>query len=216
MGKVTFANSKINETISGERQRYQSHITSAGVFETGPLAAETADNLKDSAAYVETILREAIGTAQRHLALGERVTIDGLCRLEIAAEGSSPSEDAPWDPAANRLVVNAIAYDAVKFAAKDLVPENVLKPVQIQLLGAQDATTFEQNAVVRGHTLLCQGRVRPRGDDVRPRRRDGAARLPQAGDARRGGSRRAQADAHERAFAGVRSDGGDHARGRDP
>ena len=54
--------------------------------------------------------------------------------------------------------VEGLAYDAVKFAAKDLVPENVLKPVQIQLLGAQDATTFEQNAVVRGHTLLCQGK----------------------------------------------------------
>ena len=158
MGKVTFANSKVNETISGESQKYRSHITSAGVFDTGSLAAETADNLKDSAAYVETVLREATNVSKKHLAMGERVTIDGLCRLEIAAEGASPAEDAPWDPAVNRLVVNAIAYDAVKLAAKDIVPENVLKPVQIQLLGSQDATTFEQNAVVKGHTLLCQGK----------------------------------------------------------
>ena len=50
MGKVTFANSKGNETISGDSRKWQSHITSAGVFDTGPLAAETADNLKDSAA----------------------------------------------------------------------------------------------------------------------------------------------------------------------
>ena len=158
MGKVTFANSKVNETISGDSRKWQSHITSAGVFGTGSLAAEVAENLKDSAAYVETVLREATNVSKKHLAMGERVTIDGLCRLEIAAEGASPAEDAPWDPAANRLVVNAIAYDAVKFAAKDIVPENVLKPVQIQLLGSQDATTFEQNAVVKGHTLLCQGK----------------------------------------------------------
>ena len=158
MGKVTFANSKVNETISGESQKYRSHITSAGVFDTGSLAAEVAENLKDSAAYVETVLREATNDSKKHLAIGERVTIDGLCRLEIAADGASPAEDSPWDPATNHLVVNAIAYDGVKFAAKDLVPENVLKPVAIQLLGAQDATTFEQNAVVKGHTLLCQGK----------------------------------------------------------
>jgi len=30
--------------------------------------------------------------------------------------------------------------------------------VSIQLLGAQDATTFEQNCVVKGHTLLLQGK----------------------------------------------------------
>ena len=158
MGKVTFANSIVCGAISGESQKYQSHITSAGVFDTGSLAAEVAENLKDSAAYVETILREATNVSKRHLALGERITIDGLCRLEIGAEGASPSEDSPWDPAANKLVVNAIAYDGVKFAAKDIVPENVLKPVQVQLLGAQDQTTFEQNAVVKGHTLLGQGK----------------------------------------------------------
>ena len=158
MGKVTFANSKVNETISGESQKYRSHITSAGVYDTGSLAAEVAENLKDSAAYVETILHEATNASKKHLALGERVTIDGLCRLEIAADGASPSEDSPWNPAVNHLVVNAIPYDGVKFAAKDIVPENVLKPVAIQLLGSQDATTFEQNAVAKGHTLLCQGK----------------------------------------------------------
>ena len=157
MAKVTFANTKCCEAVTGDG-KYQSHVTSAGVCDTDTLAAETADNLKDSAAYVETVLREATNVSKKHLAMGERVTIDGLCRLEIAAEGASPAEDAPWDPAVNRLVVNAIAYDAVKLAAKDIVPENVLKPVQIQLLGSQDATTFEQNAVVKGHTLLCQGK----------------------------------------------------------
>ena len=91
MGKVTFANSIVCGAISGESQKYQSHITSAGVFDTGSLAAEVAENLKDSAAYVETILREATNVSKRHLALGERVTIDGLCRLEIAAGGAAVS-----------------------------------------------------------------------------------------------------------------------------
>ena len=59
MGKVTFANSKVNETISGDSRKWQSHITSASVFGTGSLATEVAENLKDSAAYVETVLREA-------------------------------------------------------------------------------------------------------------------------------------------------------------
>ena len=69
MGKVTFANSKVNETISGENQKYRSHITSAGVFDTRPLAAEVAENLKDSAAYVETVLREATNVSKKHLAM---------------------------------------------------------------------------------------------------------------------------------------------------
>ena len=45
----------------------------------------------------------------------------------------------------------------VRDAANDLRPVNVLKPVTVQLLGVQDATTYEQNAVVKGHTGLCQG-----------------------------------------------------------
>jgi len=156
--QVTYANTKVSDSIAGSTPCYQSHITSGGTFTTDELAAETAENLKDSSAYIGTVLRETTNVAKKHLKEGERVTIDGLVRLELNAEGSAAAEDVPWDPATNRLVVSAIAYDAVKNAAKDLVPENVLKPVSIQLLGAQDATTFEQNAVVKGHTLLLQGK----------------------------------------------------------
>lgn len=158
MGNLTFTNTKISEAVVGENQLFQSHITSAGVCDTGTLAAETAANLKDSAAYVETILKEVSAIAKEHLRLGERVTIDNICRLELQAEGSAIAEDSPWDPATQALVVKAIPYDAVKFAIADLTPENNLKPVQIQLLGAQDETTLEQNVIHKGHTLLCQGR----------------------------------------------------------
>ena len=155
---LTFTNSKISEAVVGEKQMYRSSLTSAGVCDTDTLAAESAANLKDSAAYIATVIKEATRVARKHLQIGERVTIDGLCRLEIAADGSFEHEDDPWNPEKNHLIVNAIPYDAIKLAAKDLVPENTLKPVSIQLLGAQDETTLEQNAVIKGHTLLLQGR----------------------------------------------------------
>ena len=157
MAKVTFANSKCCEQVTGNGV-YQSHVTSAGVCDTDTLAADVAANLKDSAAYIATVLREAGHSANKFLKEGQRVVIDGICRLEINAEGSAPAEDSPWDPKENRLVVNAIANAAVRDAAKDIVPENVLKPVAIQLLGAQDQTTLEQNAVTKGNTLLLHGK----------------------------------------------------------
>ena len=52
------------------------YITSAGVYDTGSLAAEVVENLKDSAAYVETVLREATDVSKKHLAIGERT--DGI------------------------------------------------------------------------------------------------------------------------------------------
>ena len=157
MAKVTFANTKCCEAVTGDG-KYQSHVTSAGVCDTDTLAADVAENLKDSGAYIATVLREAGVSARKFLKEGQRVVIDGVCRLEIAAEGSAPSEDTPWNPDENRLVVNAIANAAIRDAAKDIIPENVLKPVAIQLLGAQDQTTLEQNAVVKGNVLLLQGK----------------------------------------------------------
>ena len=157
MDIVTFTNTKVNGAICDE-QKYQSHVTSSGVCDTEKLAHEIAENLKDSAAYVGSVFGELAKTIKAHLQLGERVTLDGICRLELVPEGAADTEDAPWDPKRNRLVVNAIAYDAVKYAAKDIVPVNTLKPITIQLLGAQDETTLEQDAVTKGNRLLCQGK----------------------------------------------------------
>lgn len=157
MASITFTNTRVNGSIC-EEQKYQSHVTSSGVCSTETVTTEAAGNLKDSAAYLGSVFGEVAKIVKEHLQLGERVTLDGICRLELAAEGSADTEDAPWDPKRNRLVVNAIAYDAVKYAAKDIVPENTLKPVTIQLLGAQDETTLEQDAVTKGNRLLCQGK----------------------------------------------------------
>ena len=154
---VTFTNNRIDSAICAE-QKYQSKVNPAGVVETSDLAAEVAENLKDSASYVEGVLKELNAVAAMKLAQGERVLLDGLCRLELMSEGSFATEDEPWDILRHRIVVRAIPYDAIKSAAKDVVPVNTLSPVTIRLLGAQDAVTLEQNAVTIGNTLLCQGK----------------------------------------------------------
>lgn len=157
MNKNTFSCTQVCDAISPDKGLWQPHLSSAGVCETGTLVSEVADTTKDNAAFVRGYLSILTDSIKRHLALGERVTIDGLCRFEIYPEGSLPAVDAPWDPTRNRLVVSCIPYDAVKNAAADIAPENTMKPVTVQLLGSQDGTTREQNAVTKGNVLLCQG-----------------------------------------------------------
>ena len=157
MNKNTFSCTQVCDAIAPDKGLWQPHLSSAGVCETGTLIGEVAEQTKDNAAFLRGYLSMLTDSVKKHLALGERVTIDGLCRFEIYPEGSLPAVDAAWDPTRNRLVVVCIPYDAVKNAAADIAPENTMKPVTVQLLGAQDATTHEQNAVVKGNVLLCQG-----------------------------------------------------------
>lgn len=156
---VTFTNNRIDGAIVGEDvQRYQSKINPAGVVTTGDLAAEVAENLKETKAYAETVIKEYNSAAAAKLALGNRVLLDGLCRLELYGEGTFDSEDEQWNGAKHRIVVRAIPYDEIKYAALDVVPVNTLSPVSIQLLGAQDQTTLEQNSITLGNVLLLQGK----------------------------------------------------------
>ena len=156
---VTFTNNKIDGAIVGEsHQAYQSKINSGGVVTTADLAAEIADNLKESENHVASFLRELCSVAKVKLGEGNRVLMDGLCRLELFGEGTFETQDESWDSSKHRIIVRAIPYDEVKLAAKDVVPVNTLSKVTIQLLGAQDQTTLEQNALTIGHTLLCQGK----------------------------------------------------------
>ena len=157
MNKPMFACSQVSDAIAPDRGLWQPHLSSTGVCETGTLIGEVADQTKDNAAFLRGYLSMLTDSVKKHLALGERVTIDGLCRFEIYPEGSLPAVDASWDPTRNRLVVACIPYDAVRNAAADIAPENTMKPVDVQLLGSQDATTHEQNAVTKGNVLLCQG-----------------------------------------------------------
>ena len=156
---VTFTNNQIDGAIVGEsRQAYQSKINSAGVVTTADLAAEIAENLKESANFVESLLKELTAVAKEKLGEGNRVLLDGLCRLELYGEGTFATQDESWDSEQHRIIVRALPYDDVKFALKNVVPVNTLSKVTIQLLGAQDATTLEQNALTIGNTLLLQGK----------------------------------------------------------
>lgn len=157
MNKPMFACSQVSDAIAPDRGLWQPHLSSTGICETGTLIGEVADQTKDNAAFLRGYLSMLTDSVKKHLALGERVTIDGLCRFEIYPEGSLPAVDASWDPTRNRLVVACIPYDAVRNAAADIAPENTMKPVDVRLLGSQDATTHEQNAVTKGNVLLCQG-----------------------------------------------------------
>ena len=155
---VTFTNNKIDTALTGGEQKYQSKINSAGIVTTAELAAEIAENLKESENHVASFLKEVTSVAADKLAEGNRVLLDGLCRLELYGEGTFATEDESWDQNKHRIIVRAIPYDEIKYAAKDVVPANTLSKVTIQLLGAQDQTTLEQNTLTIGDTLLCQGK----------------------------------------------------------
>ena len=158
MNKVTFSNTKIAGALARDGKNWQAHINSAGSTTTAVIAAEVAANLKDSASYVEHILTETGRKAAKHLAGGERVVLEGFGRIELTGEGSFDSEDAAWDPTRNAIGLAFFPCAAVRDAIRGIVPENTLKPVSIQLLGLQDAETFEQMVLVAGHTAMGQGK----------------------------------------------------------
>jgi len=157
MAELTFTNNKIDGAIA-TGERYQSKINTAGTLTTDQLAGEVANNLKEASTFVEGILKEITKVSAEHLGKGERVLLDGLCHIELTGEGSFATEDEPWDPDKHRIAAKAIPYAAIRNATAALVPRNTLPTVTIQLLGAQDATTKEQNTLVVGHTMLCQGK----------------------------------------------------------
>ena len=108
--KVTFTNTKVNETISSE-QRYQSHINSDGSVSLEQIASEVAGNLKDNANYVLNLLREVAEVTRRHLAAGERVLHDGLCRFELEGTGCFDSvlQTTPEGTPLSEAMANASA-----------------------------------------------------------------------------------------------------------
>ena len=154
---VTYSNTKVSDAISSD-QAYQSHLTSSGVVKLAAIAEDVADNMKDNKNRVTGIINELGNQVKAHLAAGERVTIDGLVRFEIESSGSFQYEDEAWDETKHKLTVSAIPYADVRDAAKDIVPVNTLAQVSISLLGAQDGTTYEQNTLTIGNTLLAQGK----------------------------------------------------------
>ena len=152
----SFNCTKVNEALSPD-QAYQPHLSSAGVCKTDAIAAKIAARTKDDVEVIRSVLAVEAQVIKGLLAQGLRVVIDDLCRIELEPQGSMEAEDSVWDPAKNSIAPVVIPAAAIRDAAKDLRPVNVLKTVDVQLLGSQDATTREQNAVTKGNTLLCQG-----------------------------------------------------------
>ena len=155
--EISFNCTKVPEAVSAEKSVYQPHLSSAGTCETGAIAAKVAARTKDDAEVIKSVYAVTATVIRELLAQGMRVVIDGLCRIELEPRGSMETEDSVWDPAKNSIAAVVIPSAEIRDAAKDLRPVNVLKTVDVQLLGAQDATTHEQNAVTRGDVLLCQG-----------------------------------------------------------
>ena len=155
--ELSFNCTKVNEAVSAEKTVWQPHLSSVGVCETDAIAAKVAARTKDDPEVIKSVYAITASEIAKLLAQGLRVVIDGFCRIELEPRGKMDNEDSAWDPARNSIAAVVIPAAEIRNAANKLRPVNVLKPVTVQLLGVQDATTYEQNAVVKGHTGLCQG-----------------------------------------------------------
>ena len=155
--ELSFNCTKVNDQLSADKSVWQPHLSSVGVCETDAIAAKVAARTKDDPEVIKSVYAITASEIAKLLAQGLRVVIDGFCRIELEPRGKMDDEDATWDPARNSIAAVVIPAAEIRDAANELRPVNVLKPVTVQLLGVQDATTYEQNAVVKGHTGLCQG-----------------------------------------------------------
>lgn len=158
MVNLTYVNHPVSGAITGDAQKFQSRIIANGTLDYDTLVAKVAANTKESESIIMGILNETGKVVKEALAIGNRIAMENRLRIEFGAQGSSFSEDAPWDASRNKITLNVILSSAIRDLAKDIVPINVLKPVTIQVLGVQDAETLEQNILTLGHTALLQGK----------------------------------------------------------
>ena len=155
---VTYTNTKVSESVVGEGVRcFQSHVKSAGTIDFDQICGLVADRNKDSKASVRATLDTLGEVLTEKLRDGFRCTWDGLAHFELNMEGSFDTIDAPFDPAKNKLIVNAIVYDNIKGAVADVTPQNEISPADVRILGTQDATTMAQDELTIGNKLLIQG-----------------------------------------------------------
>lgn len=158
MNTVTNTNTLISGAITGDKAKYQIKINPKGTIELDEIVAQVATKIKEPESIVRNVLTETGNAIGNSIAGGFRISLDNRIRFELGARGSATSEDAHWDPSRNALIAYAVLAGDLRNAAKNIVPENVLKPVSIQILGVQDAETLEQNMLTDGHTALLQGK----------------------------------------------------------
>jgi len=157
---MEFKNTKVSAELvpEGVDQLYQGHVVKAEAVSTDALAERIASRLKVDISVVRNILSAFGKQIEVAIASGERPVLDGVFTTRFVVNGAFDSEDDVWDASRNALGLAFITLDPVKSSVASIVPTNVLGKVQIQLLGAQDATTFEQSCLTIGHTLLVQGK----------------------------------------------------------
>jgi len=154
-----YSNSKCSEAVVGTGvQLFQPHLVSSGTVDTAAMSVKIGSKLKCSASLAKQILDAATEVGCEEVANGNRVVINGFVRIELVGQGSFAYADEPWDPVRHRVVAVVIPFDALKNAVADITPTNVLTPTTVSILGAQDATTMEQNVYTKGNNLLIQGK----------------------------------------------------------
>jgi len=157
---MEFKNTQVSDELlpEGVTQLYQGHVVKSDPVSTEELAQRVANRLKVDVNVVRNCISAFAAQINDCIAAGERPVFDGVFQSRITVNGSFESEDDVWDASRNSLGLAFVTVDPVKSSVAGIVPTNVLGKVQIQLLGAQDATTYEQNCLTIGHTLLCQGK----------------------------------------------------------
>lgn len=154
-----FYNTKVASEIA-DKQVFQCHLKGVGSVDSASLYEQVAKAsgmpVAQVAAIASALTRVVIDNGMN----GLRTTIEGLCRFEIVGKGTFDSIDEQWNPEKHSLQLAAVVYGDVRDAAKDVIPENVEKPTQIQVLGLQDQTTFEQNVIhnISGRITMIQGK----------------------------------------------------------
>ena len=94
---VTYTNSRISGALTDD-QLYQAKINAAGTADIAEIAKEVAENLHcGSDNFVIGVINAIGASVRKHLAAGERVTLEDFVRFEITAEGSFESEDESWN-----------------------------------------------------------------------------------------------------------------------
>ena len=156
---MEYKNSKVTDEIlpEGVTQLYQGHIVHSDAVGNDVLGQRIARRLKIDPAVACNILGAYATEFLDAVEAGERPVMDGVFTTRFTCDGAFDAEDDVWKPGRNAVGLAIVTLDPVKGAAAGIVPTNVLGKVTVQLLGSQDATTREQNAVTKGHALLCQG-----------------------------------------------------------
>jgi len=157
---MEFKNTEVSAELvpEGVDRLYQGHVAKAEAATTAMLAERTATRLKMDGSVVRNVIAAFAAQITDAVKNGERPVFDNVFSTRFVINGSFDTEDDVWDASRNSVGLAFVTLDPVKGSIADIVPTNVLGKVQVQLLGAQDATTFEQNTLVVGHTLLCQGK----------------------------------------------------------